>query len=171
MAMLKKGATIPLKGKGSKLGALQTAFIDEYFVDLNGSAAVVRAGYKTNNPNRLATELLQHPLVSREITSRQSERRERLELSADYVIHKLINIVENTDKSNPQAALRGLELLGKHLGLYRDRQEISGPDGNAIEYEQRVREDTDAVASAIARLASTGRTGNVVSIVDGSTKS
>jgi len=166
MAYLRKGDPIPTKGKGSKLSALQLAFIDEYFVDLNASKAVLRAGYKTNNPNRVATELLNHPLVLREIESRQTARRERLELSADYVIHKLIDIVESTDKNNPQAALRGLELLGKHLGLYRDRQEISGPDGNAIEYEQRVREDTDAVESAIARLSIPGRTGNVVSISD-----
>lgn len=164
MAYLRKGDPIPEKGKGSKLSAKQSLFVDEYFVDLNASAAVLRAGYKTNNPNRVATELLNHPLVLIEIEARQAERRERLELSADYVIHKLIDIVERTDKANPQAALRGLELLGKTLGLYREKQELSGPNGNPIEYEQRIREDTAALEGAIARLAESGGKGNVVSL-------
>ena len=164
MAYLRKGDPIPLKGKGSKLSARQSLFIDEYFVDLNASAAVLRAGYKNANPNRLATDLLRHPLIVLEIEKRQTERRDRLELSADYVIHKLIAIVERTDKANPSAALRGLELLGKTLGLYRDKQELSGPDGTAIQYEQRIREDTAALESAIARLAEPGGEGNVVSI-------
>ena len=170
MARLKKDSPIPEKGKGSKLNAKQTAFVDEFMVDLNATAAAERAGYTGNNLNRTATELLNHPLVNREINDRMAKKRERLEFSADYVIQKLINIVEDTETGNPQAALRGLELLGKHLGLYRDRQEVSGPDGAAIQYEQKIKEDNIALESAIARLASRGGTGSVVEFPDGGTK-
>lgn len=166
MAYLRKDSPVPTKGKGSRLQGKMAAFVDEYLVDLNGSAACLRAGYKTNNPTRVATELLNHPLVLKALDERQTERRERLELSADYVIHKLIDIVDATDKSNPTAALRGLELLGRHLGLYRDRQEISGPDGGAIEYEQKLKEDNAALESAIARLSTRGGTGSVVEFPD-----
>ncbi len=134
-------------------------FVDEYMVDLNATKAIVRAGYKTTNPNRRGTELLRHPLVQQEIEKRMKDRQDRLELSAEYVINKLVDIVEHTEKGNPQAALRGLELLGKHLGLYKDRQEISGPDGEAIQY-QKVQEDAADFTSAIARLAEReGKTG------------
>ena len=169
MARLRKDSPIPEKGKGSKLNPKQTAFVDEFFVDMNATAAAERAGYSGNNINRTATELLNHPLVIKEINSRMAERRERLEFSADYVIQKLINIVENTEEGNPQAALRGLELLGKHLGLYRDRQEISGPDGGAIEYEQKMKEDNLALESAITRLTSRTGTGSVVEFPDSGT--
>lgn len=159
MAYIQPGSEPPTKGKGSKLSTKMSLFVDEYLVDLNGSKAVLRAGYKTKIPNRIATELLRHPLVIQAIQDKQAKRRDRLELSADYVITKLISIVEETESGNPQAALRGLELLGKHLGLYRDRQEISGPDGGAIEMEQRVKEDVSDFKSKLDRLAESGTKG------------
>ena len=161
MAYLKLGKEIPTSGKGSKLSARMITFIDEYMVDLNATAAVQRAGYKNQNPNRLATDLLHHPLIRQEIEKRMEERRERNVLSADYIINKLIDITENTEKGNPQAALRALELLGKTLSLFKDRQEISGPDGKAIEYEQRLKRDQEDLASAIARLVERNGTSEV----------
>lgn len=161
MAYLPPGSEPPLKGKGSKISTKMSIFVDEYLVDLNASKAVIRAGYKTTNPNRIATELLRHPLVLKAIQGKQEKRRDRLELSADYVITKLISIVEDTEQGNPQAALRGLELLGKHLGLYRDRQEISGPDGGAIEMEQKVKENVDDFTSRISRLSARSGTDGI----------
>lgn len=161
MPYLKKGASVPTKGKGSKLSPKMLVFIDEFMVHMNATKAYEAAGYKNNNPNRGAAELRNHPLVSAEIDRRMQEKRERNELSADYVINKLIDIVDSTDRSNPSAALRGLELLGKHLGLYKDRQEISGPDGEAIRMEQKVHQDAADFASRMARLAASGGTGSV----------
>lgn len=161
MPYLKPGDTPPTKGKGSRLGAKQERFIEEYMVDLNAAAAVLRAGYKcARNQHRLGAELLRHPLIAAEVKKRTDERRERRELTADYVLDKLVTIVEQTESGNPAAALRGLELLGKHLGLYKDRTEISGPDGGAIETEQRVREDVNDFTSRISSLAKrTGTSG------------
>lgn len=156
MAYLKRGSTPPLKGKGSRLSEKQLLFIDHYLACLSATEAIKLAGYKTKNPRQVGSDLLNHPLVSEEIKKRTADRRERLELTADYVIHKLVDIVESTEAGNPQAALRGLELLGKHLGLYKEKQEISGPDGSAIQYEQKMKEDHLALESAITRLASRG---------------
>lgn len=170
MPYLDPKAPIPEKGKGSKLTDKQRMFVEEYLVDLNGSAAVLRAGYVTTNPNRMATDLLRHPLVRREIESRQEARLERVALSQDFVINKLIKIVEDTEKGNPQAALRGLELLGKHLAMFKERQEISGPDGAAIQYQQKVQEDAADFASAISRLIERGRTREVAEQFDTGTE-
>lgn len=164
--MLTRDSRIPEKGKGSKLTAKMQNFVDEYFVDFNGSAAVKRAGYKSTNPNKLAGKLLNHPLVMEAVAEKKKERQEKTELSAEYVIQKLIAIAERNEEGNPTAALRSLELLGKHLGLYKDRQEISGPDGEAIQMEQKVRQNVDEFTSRIASLAARGRKGSVVEFPD-----
>lgn len=165
MAYLKVGDPIPTKGKGSKLTGLQLRFIEEYMVDSHGSKAVIRAGYVTKNPNRVAAQLMQHPLVIEEIKKRQSERREKLELTADYVITRLINLAENAVREGDQ--LRALELLGKTMALFKERQEISGPDGDAIRHEQKVREDVADFTRAIAKLAERNRKAGVAEVTDG----
>lgn len=166
MAYLKTDSEVPLKGKGSKLRGKMAAFVDEYFVDFVAYKAILRAGYKTKYPEKMASELMLHPLVKQEIEKRQNERREKLELTADYVLQKLQRIVEDTETQNPQAALRGLELIGKHLGMYKDRQEISGPNGDAIRMEQKVKQDVADFTSRLARLAKPSGEGNVVELPD-----
>ncbi len=162
MPIKKPDSPIPLKGKGSKMTAKQAAFVSEYLVDLNGSAAVLRAGYITRNPNRIAAELRQHPLVSREIDKALAKRADKNELTATYVLDKLVAIVEATEEDNPGAALRGLEMLAKHLGLLRDKVEMSGPDGGAIQHEQKVKEDVADFTSAINRLVKRAGTDDVL---------
>lgn len=169
MAYLKPGDEPPTKGRGSKLSGKMLRFVDEYMIDLVGKDAILRAGYKTKNPDNMAAELLHHPLVSREIQKRTEERRERSELSAEYVVQKLISIVEETEKDNPNAALRGLESLGRHLGMFRDRQEISGPDGEAIKYEQKVNQTANEFTDKIKELGKRS-TDNVVPFQDKSKK-
>jgi phage terminase small subunit len=144
-------------------------FVEEFFVDYNASAAVRRAGYKVrgDNANRVASKLLNHPLVRIEIEKRKAERAKKTELTADYVLAKLVDVTEKTEKDADR--LRALELLGRHLGLYRDRQEISGPDGEAIHY-QKVTEDAAAFTSAIARLNERQREAGVVKLADTGTE-
>lgn len=167
---MKEGQTPPPKGKGSKLSPKMEAFIDEFFVDLNASAAVLRAGYKTRNQHRMASELMNHPLVAAEIERRKLKLQEKKELQADYLINKLVDIIDNTEKANPMACLRAIELAGKTMALWRERQEISGPDGGAIETEQRIREDVADFTSSLSRLARRAGTGEVVDITDARTK-
>lgn len=42
--------------------------------------------------------------------------------------------------------------IGRHLGMFNDKLALTGKDGGAIEIEQRIRDDADAVTSAIAGL-------------------
>lgn len=153
MAYLNPNKEVPTKGKGSKLSSKMQLFVSEYLVDLNATEAVLRSGYKTKNPNRLGTELLRHPLVKAQIDEALSKRMEQNEVKADYLINKLISIIENTETSNPQACLRAIELAGKSIALWKERQEISGPDGGAIQTEQKIKEDVESFTSSISRLA------------------
>jgi hypothetical protein len=152
MPFMDKNSKVPTKGKGSKLSPKMALFVDEYLVDLNASAAVLRAGYQTRNQNRIAAELLAHPLVSAEIERRTQDRREKMELKADYLINKLINLMEKESIKDGDL-IRAIELAGKSLALWKDRQEISGPDGEAIKMEQKVQENVSDFTRKLSRLA------------------
>lgn len=160
MSYLKHGAEVPTKGKGSKLSALMLRFVEEYQVDWNASKAVLRAGYKTKNPNRVGTSLLQHPLIQKELEAQTELRKEKMEFSADFLLTKLMAIINDPEvKTND--ILRAIELAGKSIALWKERQEISGPDGEAIKMEQRVKEDVAKLTSKLASLAARGGTGTV----------
>lgn len=49
--------------------------------------------------------------------------------------------------------------LGRHLGMFKDKVEVTGKDGNPIEIDQ-VRNDADAFTRSIARLATRNGTGS-----------
>lgn len=167
MAYMRPGQEPPAKGKGSKLSPKMERFIDEFFVDLNASEAVLRAGYKTRNQHRMASELMRHPLVEEEINRRKEKMAEKKEIQADYLINKLIDIIDNTEKSNVQACLRAIELAGKSIALWKERQEVSGPDGGAIELEQKkVQDDVADFTSRLSRLAKRGGEGEVIKFPD-----
>lgn len=160
MAYLKTGDKPPKNGKGSKLSPKMILFVEEFMVDQNASAAVLRAGYKTRNQNRLASELMRHPLVAAELERRMTEKQEKIELRGDYLVNKLINIIENESEKTADV-LRAIELAGKTLALWRERQEVTGADGRAIEMEQRVKEDVADFTSNLSRLVKRRGTGEV----------
>lgn len=162
MAYLNPNTGVPAKGKGSKLSPKMKLFISEYLIDLNATDAVLKAGYKSRHPQALGTELLRHPLIKEAVDAALAKRIERNEVKADYLINKLINIIEKTETDNPQACLRAIELAGKSIALWKERQEVSGPDGGAIETEHRIKEDVADFTSSLARLAQRGGTPEVV---------
>ena len=169
MSYLKHGDEVPAKGRGAKLSGKMIKFVEAYCNGdspgfQNASKSVLIAGYKTTNQNRIGTELLQHPLIKEAIREAMESRRERMELSADYVLNKLMVLAEQTEKDSDR--LRALELLGKTMALFKERQEVSGPDGDAIRYEQKVREDVADFTRAITRLSERNRKAGVVAVPD-----
>lgn len=141
-----------IQGVIDNLSVRMRRFAEEYLVDFNGSAAVVRAGYNTKYPNRIATQLLAHPGVKAAIDQLTLERASQSVVKPDYVINKVVKTIERAEsQSNHTAVLRGCELLARHLGMFIERTEISGPNGDAIKYEQ-VQDAAAAFTSAIAGL-------------------
>lgn len=137
----------------------QRRFVEEYLVDFDGAAAVVRAGYnmKPGNANRLSNEMLQHPAIKAAIDQMTLERASETTLKPDYVMNKIRRTIETAEKEgNHTAVLRGCEIMARALGMFVERKEISGPNGDAIKYEQ-VREAADAFTSAIDSLIERGR--------------
>ena len=146
-----------------KLPDKQKEFVRQYLVALNATQAAVRAGYSVKTAYRQGADLLQKTSIREAIEKAQAKRARRVEVTQDYVLSNLVEVVERTMQRAPvtnrkgeqvtdeegravwtfdaKGANRALELLGKHLGIFTDkiRAEVSGPDGGPVASEIVVR--------------------------------
>jgi len=129
----------------------QAAFVREYLIDLNATQAAIRAGYKPKNAKQTATENLSKPIISAAIADVLAERGKKLALNAEYVLLSLHDVEKKCRADVPvldkrgqptgeyrfdsAGANRALELIGKHLGMFKERVEHTGPDGGPIRVE------------------------------------
>lgn len=166
MAYLRKSDGIPSKGKGARLSPKMKLFVEAFTTNGgNASKAVEDAGYKTTNPAQLGAELRNHPLISIEIEKYESKMQDKREIERDYLLNKLVEVIENVEEKTSDK-LRAIELAGKAIALWRERQEISGPDGEAIRTEQRTEQNVADFKSKLAILAKRTGTSNVVEFPD-----
>lgn len=165
MPFLRHRASIGFKG--FKLTPKMKSFIDEYLIDGNATEAVLRSDYKTKpglSARNMAAELMAHPLVVEEIDRRYERKSQRAEVRSEYLVLKLMEIIEATSAEETTAnRLRAIELAGKSIAMWKDRQEISGPGGEAIKHEQTIKENADSFTEKLNQLAERA-TDNVVSI-------
>lgn len=68
-------------------------FCEEYLKDLNGSAAVRRAGYATSHPSNIASQLMARPHVVAEINRQIDARSERVRIEQDEVLRDLVSVL------------------------------------------------------------------------------
>ena len=66
----------------------QAAFVREYLVDLNATAAARRAGYSEATANREGARLLSNAVIADAIQAEKAARAERLEITADAVLRQ-----------------------------------------------------------------------------------
>ena len=127
----------------------QARFVEEYLIDLNATQAAIRAGYSAKTADRAGPRLLGNVEIAVAIAKAKERRSERVELSAEYVLTRLRENVERSMTAEPvrdsdgsptgeyvyagNVANKALELLGKHLGLFTDKLEHSGPGGGPVE--------------------------------------
>ena len=137
------------------LNPRQLAFCREYVVDYSGTQAAVRAGYGPKNAQNQAFCLMAYKSVRKLIDIyNQSQASKIAVVDKDYIIQKVTEIVSTASKDSDK--LRGLELLARHLGMFVDRTEITGKDGEAIRIEESKKE-ADEVAKKIRALATKGQ--------------
>lgn len=145
------------------LTGLQLRFCEEYLVDMKPTQAAIRAGYAPTYANRQAFQLMENPAIRLAIDSLRSERSKGTDVTKDYVLQQIMRTIRKAEEDgNHNAVLRGAELLAKHLGMFIDRTEISGPDGEAIQMEQKVNERAADFTSKLSRLAQAGKEAGVV---------
>lgn len=119
----------------------QKKFADEYLIDLNATRAY-KAAYKSVKKDSSAmagaSRMLRNAKVAEYIDQKITERSKRTEVKQDDVVRELAKIgfteslligeieIKSGDK------LKALELLGKHLGMFTEKQEIKA----RISYEE-----------------------------------
>ncbi|WP_028589436.1 terminase small subunit [Paenibacillus massiliensis] len=131
----------------------QETFIREYMVDLNATQAAIRAGYSPKTASEQGSRLLSNVKVRARIDELISARKEKLELDAEWVLNRLMQVANQSMKAEPvmkwdyesrsmvetgeytfdsSGANKALELIGKHLAMFKDKVEHSGSVGVTI---------------------------------------
>lgn len=135
----------------TRLTPKQQRFVQEYLIDLNAAASARRAGYSVRTADAAAktgSRLLRQQAVRLAIRRAMLERQKRTEITADYVLSNLMEIVERSMQRAPvlsrrgeqlvdgenrhvwrfdgRTASRALELMGRHLGMFAEHARTSG---------------------------------------------
>lgn len=99
----------------------QRRFVEEYLKDLNATTAAEKAGY--SHPRQQGSRLLTYVDIQEAVRKAQERRSQRTNITQDYVLDKLKGKAESAGTKDG-AAVRALELLGKHLGMFSDKVEL-----------------------------------------------
>ena len=111
----------------AKLTPKQERFVAEYLVELNAKKAAIQAGYSVKTADQQGYQLLQHPLVSEAIKNARTKLSIRTGLTQNDVIEGLKKEAQNEGEGSSAAArVSAWNLLGKHLGMFKEKIEHSG---------------------------------------------
>ena len=89
----------------------QELFCHEYILDLNATQASVRAGYSKKTANRISSRLLTKVDIQNRITELQVERNNRVQIDADYILKRLVEIdkMDALDIHNDDGSLKDMK--------------------------------------------------------------
>lgn len=121
----------------------QAKFVDEYLIDLNATQAAIRAGYSANRASEIGYQQLQKTTVQEAIAEAMENRSKRVQRTADDVMRDLaairadaMQIVHDKDGNavmlDKPSAIKTLELEGKHLAMWIEKQQLSGDVGLTV---------------------------------------
>ena len=148
----------------------QQRFVEEYLIDLNATQAAIRSGYSEKTAQEQSSRLLSNVMVQDAVQKAQKKVSERTEITQDYVLTNIKKVIERCMQQEavlardgsplliegPEGdlvplfefketgALKGLELLGKHLGMFKDKIELTGKDGSSLGIKVVFEDDGEA---------------------------
>lgn len=121
-------------------------FIQEYLIDLNATQAAIRAGYSPKAAKVTGHRLLTDANVAEEIAARQKVLAEEAGITVAWVVEQLaknharamqVEAVLDKDGNetgifeyNGNVANRALELIGKHIGMWKSDGAVQLPPGS-----------------------------------------
>lgn len=160
-----------------KLTPKQQRFVDEYLVDLNATQAAIRAGYSAKTARQIGERLLSNVDIQAALSARMKARETRTAITQDAVLsdieaikqdamQKVADRFGNVLMANHGAALKAAELQCRHLGMLKDKVELTGKDGKPIQTQQVPLElgnlnddELNALAEIAAKLSAGDDTG------------
>jgi len=149
-----------------KLTDKQQRFVEQYLVDLNATQATIRAGYKEKRAYQIGHENLRKPEIEAAVQDEMNKRSERTEITQDFVLNGIVENIKRCEQAEPvldrkgnqiyvntpdgvivpayvydaKNALKGYELLGKHLKLFTEKVDANLNNGN---FEVKIVPDED----------------------------
>lgn len=141
-----------------KLTEQQELFCHEYMIDFSAVQACLRAGYRPTtqmSARNLGSQLKK--LLYWRIEELMAERVQKIDIEAEWVVRELVDVVKKCREYTPVIDFKGkqviretedgkmfaayefnakgataaLDLLGKHLGMYKEKVEITGDESFA----------------------------------------
>lgn len=106
------------EAEGLELTEQMQLFVQEYMLDYNASRAAVAAGYSEKAKYSTAHKLLKHPAVSVAIDERREVLMLELGIQQEYVVNKLVDIINRNKGKNDGNVLKALDMLSKIGGFY-----------------------------------------------------
>lgn len=152
----------------------QKIFVAEYLIDCNGTRAATAAGYSAKSAKHVANELLEKPEVRAAVQAHMDLRQKRTLITADKVLTDIEAIkqdamtIEYHDEPdaegkrrakgmrNHTAALKAAELQGKHLVLFSDKVQHTGPDGGPVQIQMTDEQVRARIAELEAKMGKKG---------------
>jgi phage terminase small subunit len=106
----------------------QEIFCKEYLIDLNATAAAIRAGYAESWAVKNAYQLTEKHGIAKRVQELKDKRAATLKIDADWVLkecvesynynkEKVVNAFGMEGMRNPSVAAKFLEMAGKHIGV------------------------------------------------------
>lgn len=126
---------MPKVNTPSGLTEKEAAFIREYLVDKNGTAAAIRAGYSPRSAKHTASGMLKKPRIKAAVDKALKEQARRTLIAADQVLLDINRLADQAARAGEfHAAIRGKELIGKHYKLFTEKHEHGGIGGGPVEF-------------------------------------
>ncbi len=110
---------------GNGLTNKQKAFVREYLVDLNGTQAALRAGYKKESAPVVGCENLKKPNIQQAIQEEMSKREERTRVTQDKVVRELAKLAFSN--------MRSFVDWGPDEVRLKDSEQISNDDAACVQ--------------------------------------
>ena len=115
--------------------------------DINYTKAALKAGYKGSSISVTSSQLHRHPKIRGYIEAKMSLALHTSELTIADIVKGLREIAFPTEKVLHRDRLTALQLLGKHLGMFRDEIDINV---KAVgEYDQFTARECKRIAAAM----------------------
>ena len=112
----------------------QQRFVEEYLIDLNATQAAIRAGYSEKTAKSIGQENLTKPDIAKAIQEAQESLSNKTQLTVDMVVQGLLKEAQDYAEGSTQSArVSAWAHLGKHLGMFTEKVQHSGPDGGPVQ--------------------------------------